>query len=185
MNYNILIAGVGGQGTLLAGKILGRFALNMNWDCKISEVHGMAQRGGSVLTHVRMGTDAVYSPIVEQGNADAVLAFEYLEALRYADYLKQSGALIYSSQQIMPMSVVSGEKEYPSSSAMPKNAVSIDALKIADGLGNLKIVNTVVLGKLCKVMKFDYNKMLDAIFVNVPLPMSEINKKGFDAGYNA
>lgn len=113
---NILIAGVGGQGTLLASRVLGKYALDSGFDCKLSEVHGMAQRGGSVITYVRISQNAdekIYSPIIDEGGADIVLAFEKLEALRYMPYLKKDGIVLYSSQEILPMPVVTGEREYP------------------------------------------------------------------------
>ena len=111
-SLNVLIVGVGGQGTLLASRVLGKYALDEGYDVKLSEVHGMAQRGGSVMTYVRIG-EKIASPIIDEGQADLILAFEKLEALRYAHYLKEGGEVLYSTQEIMPMPVVTGAAQYP------------------------------------------------------------------------
>lgn len=179
---NILIAGVGGQGTLLASRVLGTYAIEKGLDCKLSEVHGMAQRGGSVVTFVRMG-DKVHSPLIEEGEADVILAFERLEALRWAHYLKKGGILMYSSQEIMPMPVVIGAAKYPHGQS-PKNSLEIPALETALNLGNTKVANTVMLGALSKKMGLDYNVALESLLKNIPQKTIELNTKAFNAGYN-
>lgn len=187
MNINILIVGVGGQGTLLASRILGNFAHMEGKECKLSEVHGMSQRGGSVVTHVRIG-DRVFSPLVSEGEADIVLAFEKLEALRWRHYLKKDGLLIINDQEIMPMPVIIGTMDYP------KNVyntfdnenikhIKINALKKAKEAGTAKAVNTVMLGALAKSLDIDYNKMEKAIENSVKEKFIEVNKKALALGY--
>ena len=142
---DILIAGVGGQGTLLASRVLGKYAQLKGMDIKLSEVHGMSQRGGSVITFVRIGDD-IASPLIEEGGADIILAFEKLEALRYAHYLKDGGFILYSSQEIMPMPVVTGACAYPTDieERLPKNAKSIDALELAEKAGSPKAADPTI-----------------------------------------
>lgn len=183
---DILIAGVGGQGTLLASRVLGKYALDNGLDCKLSEVHGMSQRGGSVITFVRIGKD-IYSPVIDTGCADMVIAFEKLEALRYAHYLKEDGIMLYSSQEIMPMPVVTGVCKYPTDieERLPKNKYAVDALKLAEKAGNSKAANSVMLGALTKLMKLDKEKMRKALMESIPQKLSEINEKAFEYGYNA
>ena len=182
---NILIAGVGGQGTLLASRVLGKYAQIKGYDVKLSEVHGMAQRGGSVITFVRMG-DKVNSPIIDFGGADVLLAFEKLEALRYAHYLKPDGRTVYSTQEIMPMPVVTGAAEYPTDiESKLRNGASIDAMKFALQAGNAKAANSVMLGFLAKVMGFDYPAMKQALLESVPQKLAAMNEKAFDLGYQA
>lgn len=178
---NILIAGVGGQGTLLASRVLGAYAIEKGLDCKLSEVHGMAQRGGSVVTFVKVG-DKIHSPIIEEGEADVVLAFERLEALRWAHYLRKGGTVMFSSQEIMPMPVVIGAAEYPHG-VSPANSVEIPALETALGLGNTRVANTVMLGALVKRMGLDYDAALKALLACIPQKTVELNKKAFDAGF--
>ena len=182
---DILIAGVGGQGTLLASRVLGKYALIKGLDIKLSEVHGMAQRGGSVITFVRMG-DKVDSPIIDFGGADVVLAFEKLEALRYAHYLKKEGKTIYSTQEIMPMPVVTGAAEYPTDiEKRLQNPVGIDAMKYALLAGNAKAANSVMIGFLTKTMGFDYEVMKQALSESVPQKLLEMNVKAFEYGFSA
>ena len=182
---DILIAGVGGQGTLLASRVLGKYAQIKGMDIKLSEVHGMAQRGGSVITFVRMG-DKVNSPIIDFCGADVVLAFEKLEALRYAHYLKEGGKTVYSTQEIMPMPVVTGAAEYPTDVVgRLKNPIGIDAMKYALLAGNAKAANSVMIGFLTKVMGFDYAAMKQALTESVPQKLVEMNEKAFDLGYQA
>lgn len=182
---DILIAGVGGQGTLLASRVLGKYALLKGLDIKLSEVHGMAQRGGSVITFVRMG-DKVDSPIIDFGGADVVLAFEKLEALRYAHYLKKEGKTIYSTQEIMPMPVVTGAAEYPTDiESRLQNPVGIDAMKYALLAGNAKAANSVMIGFLTKTMGFDYETMKKALAESVPQKLLEMNVKAFEYGFSA
>ena len=182
---DILITGVGGQGTLLASRVLGKYALDNNFDCKLSEVHGMSQRGGSVITFVRIG-DNIASPLIEEGGADIILAFEKLEALRYAHYLKKGGFLLYSSQEIMPMPVVTGVAEYPTDiESRLKNGVGIDAMKYALEAGNAKAANSVMLGFLTREMNFEYAAMKQALIESVPQKLCAMNEKAFDLGYKA
>ena len=183
---DILITGVGGQGTLLASRVLGKYALDNNLDCKLSEVHGMSQRGGSVITFVRIGEN-ISSPLIEEKGADIILAFEKLEALRYAHYLKDNGFLLYSSQEIMPMPVVTGACAYPSDIAerLPKNSKDIDALGLAEKAGSAKAANSVILGAFSKIMNLSYDKMKAALMGSIPAKLAEINEKAFDYGYQA
>ena len=182
---DILIAGVGGQGTLLASRVLGKYALDNGLDCKLSEVHGMSQRGGSVITFVRIGKD-IYSPIIDAGSADVVIAFEKLEALRYAHYLKKDGVMLYSAQEIMPMPVVVGACEYPKDIAerLPVNKHAVNALELAEKAGNSKAANSVMLGAFTKLMKLDKEKMKSALIASIPQKLIAINEKAFEYGYN-
>lgn len=188
MTKNIMIVGVGGQGTLLTSRIIGKTAMNMGYDVKISEVHGMAQRGGSVVTFVRFG-DKIHEPVVEEGEADVIIAFERLEARRYAHFLKKDGALIVNDCRIDPMTVVIGAKEYPANILEDlenqHSVYSIDAGKIASELGNSKVLNSAVLGYSARIIGFDVSEWLSTIESTVPPKTVEINKKAFTAGYNA
>ena len=183
---DILIAGVGGQGTLLASRVLGRYALDNGLDCKLSEVHGMSQRGGSVITFVRIGEN-IYSPVIDAGRADIVIAFEKLEALRYAHYLKKDGFMLYSAQEIMPMPVVTGACAYPTDieQRLPENSKAIDALGLAEKAGSSKAANSVILGAFTKIMGLSYDKMKAALMGSIPAKLTEINDKAFDLGYQA
>ena len=185
---DILIAGVGGQGTLLASRVLGKYALDNGYDCKLSEVHGMAQRGGSVITYVRISEKAgekIYSPIIDEKGADIILAFEKLEALRYLHYLKDGGTVIYSSQEIMPMPVVTGAEQYPQGIEKILNGVEIDALDLAIKAGNSKAANSVMMGALCKKLSLDKVKFLSALLACIPQKTIEMNQKAFEYGYAA
>ena len=188
MTKNIMIVGVGGQGTLLTSRIIGKVALEAGYDVKISEVHGMAQRGGSVVTFVRYG-DKVYEPVCEEGQTDVIIAFERLEALRYAHFLKKDGALIINDCKIEPMTVVIGAKEYPTdiieNLSKEHSVSSIDGQKIAIELGNSKVLNSVVLGFASKAIGFDKEAWLNVIETTVPQKTIEINKKAFLMGYDA
>ena len=188
MTKNIMIVGVGGQGTLLTSRIIGKTALNMGYDVKISEVHGMAQRGGSVVTFVRFG-DKVCEPVVEEGQADVIIAFERLEALRYAHFLKKDGVLVVNDCRIDPMTVVIGAKEYPEgildTLAKEHNVYSIDGQKAALELGNSKVLNSVVLGYAASFIGFDRDTWLSTVETTVPAKTIEINKKAFLRGYEA
>ena len=183
---NIMIVGVGGQGTLLTSRIIGKAALAIGADVKISEVHGMAQRGGSVVTFVRYG-DKVSEPIVEEGQADVIIAFERLEALRYSHFLKKDGVLIVNDCRIDPMTVVIGAKEYPEGiiEALKENhkVYAIDGQNIALQLGNSKVLNSVVLGFAAGFIGIDKQVWLDTVESTVPPKTIEINKKAFLAGY--
>ena len=185
---NIVICGVGGQGTLLASRILGHIAMELGHDVKVSEVHGMSQRGGSVITYVRMG-EKVYSPMIEQKGADFVLAFEELEALRDLTYLKDGGTLIVNVQQILPLPVIIGAAKYPENILQTlkekANVVALDALPMAAQAGNARAVNTVLLGALAKRLDFDKQLWLDALKACVPDKFLEANLAAFELGYNA
>ncbi|WP_058486140.1 indolepyruvate oxidoreductase subunit beta [Defluviitalea phaphyphila] len=185
---NILIVGVGGQGTLLTSRIIGDVVINKGYDVKMSEVHGMAQRGGSVVTHVKYG-DKVYSPLVEERGADVLLAFEKLEALRWIHYLKEDGIAIVNDQEINPMPVIIGAEEYPEDIIEKikencKNTYIVDALSIAKNLGNIKVLNTILLGILAKYLGLSVDEWKDAIERVVPSKTIELNKKAFLTGYN-
>lgn len=185
---NIMIVGVGGQGTLLTSRVLGGIIQAAGYDVKLSEVHGMAQRGGSVVTFVRYG-DKVYEPIVEEGQADVLIAFEKLEAMRYAHYLKKDGVMIVNEQRMDPMPVVTGAAEYPKN-ILDKlkekyNVVSIDAMAEAKKLGNSRVFNTVIIGVAAKSMDFDKEQWLDVIANTVPPKTIEINQKGFLVGFES
>ena len=181
---DILIVGVGGQGTLLASRVLGKYALEQGFDVKLSEVHGMAQRGGSVMTYVRIG-QKIASPIIDEGGADLILAFEKLEALRYAHYLKPGGKMLYSTQELMPMPVVTGAAEYPQGIEAVLGGTPVDALSLALQAGNAKAANSVMLGALCKLMNFDRAAFENALLANIPQKTVEMNKAAFALGYSA
>ena len=183
---NIMIVGVGGQGTLLTSRVIGKAALSQGCDVKISEVHGMAQRGGSVVTFVRFG-DKVSEPVVEEGQADVIIAFERLEALRYSHFLKKDGVLIVNDAKIEPMTVVIGAAEYPEcileNLAKAHTLYSIDAKKIAIELGNSKVLNSVVLGFAAKHIGFDTDVWLETVKTTVPAKTVDINQEAFLSGY--
>ena len=185
---NIMVVGVGGQGTLLTSRIIGKTALNAGWDVKLSEVHGMAQRGGSVVTFVRYG-DKVYEPVCEEGSVDVLISFERLEALRYAHFLKPDGIMIVNDTRIDPMTVVIGAKTYPEGilEGLEKEhkLYTIDAGKIAKELGNSKVVNTVVLGLSARYIGFTEDEWLEILKNTVPPKTIDINIKAFKAGYEA
>ncbi len=183
---NIMIVGVGGQGTLLASKLLGRLLLGKGFDVKVSEVHGMSQRGGSVVTYVRWG-EKVYSPIIDRGQADAILSFELLEAARWTEYLKPGGRLITNTQQINPMPVITGAARYPEGlegklRALGIDLDAVDALSLAEEAGSSKAVNIVLLGRLSRWFDFTEAEWLEAIEQSVPPRFLELNKKAFALG---
>jgi len=185
---NILIVGVGGQGTLLASRIIGNVALKKNCAVKVSEVHGMSQRGGSVVAYVKMG-QKVCSPLVEKGEADVILAFEQLEALRWLGYLKNGGKIIINEQKINPMPVIIGKAKYPDGiinriKKTYSNVVSANALQIARESGSIKAVNLVLLGILAKSISIEKELWLDTIKETVPQKFLEVNIKAFEAGYS-
>ncbi len=184
---NILIAGVGGQGTLLASRILGCVAQDGGYDVKVSEVHGMAQRGGSVVTYVKYG-EKVFSPIIEEGEADIVLAFEELEAYRYLPYLKKGGKLLMNTQMTDPMPVITGKMAYPSDipekiKGLSVDLKAVDALKLAREAGSEKAVNVVLIGVLAAFTDIPEANWISAIEKTVPAKFLEINKKAFALGY--
>lgn len=187
---NIMIVGVGGQGTLLTSRILGNLAIHAGFDVKLSEVHGMAQRGGSVVTFVRYADgvgEKVAEPIVEEGQADVLIAFERLEALRYVHFLKPDGVLIVNNQRIDPITVVTGVTSYPENIlemlATTHKVIAVDAMEQAKALGNAKTFNTIVLGAAAKHIGFDEETWLQVIEETVPPKTVEINRKAFLAGY--
>lgn len=184
---NIMIVGVGGQGTLLTSRILGGIALHAKYDVKLSEVHGMAQRGGSVVTYVRYG-DKVAEPIVEEGQADVLIAFERLEAKRYAHFLKKDGVIVVNDQRMDPITVVTGAAEYPEGIieelSEKYKVYSVDAMAEAKKLGNAKIFNIIVLGVAAQHMNYTKEDWLEVIEKTVPPKTIEINKKAFEVGYN-
>ncbi|MBQ5825192.1 MAG: indolepyruvate oxidoreductase subunit beta [Clostridia bacterium] len=185
---SIMIVGVGGQGTLLSSRLLGAVLTAKGYDVKVSEVHGMSQRGGSVVTYVKYG-DEVYSPIIEKGEADYILSFEQLEATRWLPFLKQGGKLIVNSQKIDPMPVVIGAAEYPQGvietiGATGADITSIDALSLAVEAGSSKAVNVVLMGVLASKTDIAYDTWVDAVKATVPAKFLELNLKAFDLGYN-
>ncbi|MBQ9757967.1 MAG: indolepyruvate oxidoreductase subunit beta [Clostridia bacterium] len=187
MTKNIMIVGVGGQGTLLASRILGNTVINEGYDVKVSEVHGMSQRGGSVVTYVKYG-DKVYSPIVDRGEADIILAFELLEAYRALPYLKKGGKMIVNNQQIDPMPVITGSAKYPENIAEKLgeavDTTVVDALSAAKEAGNIKAVNVVLIGVMAKMTDIPYEKWAETIKTTVPEKFLDVNLKAFETGYN-
>ena len=185
---NIMIVGVGGQGTLLTSRIIGKTALAAGFDVKLSEVHGMAQRGGSVVTFVRFGKK-VYEPVCEEGTVDLLISFERLEAKRYAHFLKKDGVMIVNDTRIDPMTVVVGAAQYPEGiiEELEKshNLYKIDAGEVAKELGNSKVLNTVVLGLAAKHIGFDKEMWIEILQKTVPQKTIEINTTAFLKGYEA
>ena len=186
MTKNIMIVGVGGQGTLLTSRIIGKVAMANGCDVKISEVHGMAQRGGSVVTFVRFG-DKVNEPVVEEGQADVIIAFERLEALRYAHFLKKDGILVVNDCRIDPMTVVTGARSYPEGIIEALSAehtvISLDGAAIARELGNPKVLNSVILGLAARSIGFSEEEWLTTLTATVPQKTVAINEAAFRAGY--
>lgn len=183
---NIMIVGVGGQGALLASKTLGQVLLDSGFDVKVSEVHGMSQRGGSVVTYVRCGSK-VYSPIIDKGEADFIVSFELLEAARYTEYLKKDGKIVVNTQQIEPMPVITGAAEYPKNLIQKMEAGgffvdALDCLSLAKTAGSEKSVNVVLLGRLSKYLDFSTEIWLNALEKQVKPQFLEINKKAFALG---
>ncbi len=183
---NIMIVGVGGQGTLLASRILGNAVIRKGFDVKVSEVHGMSQRGGSVVTYVKYG-DAVHSPIIDKGEADIILAFETLEAYRALPYLKKGGKMIVNDQRINPMPVITGAQQYPEGIceklASLVDLTAVDALSLAREAGNIKAVNVVLIGVMAKNTAIAYEEWVETIKETVPAKFLEVNLKAFDLGY--
>lgn len=187
-SINIMIVGVGGQGILLASRVIGNVALNRSYDVKMSEVHGMAQRGGSVITNVKLA-DSVYSPIIERQEADIILAFEQLEALRWINYLKPGGRMIINYQQITPIPVIIGKADYPDKIIEKiennyENVISIDALSIAKECGTTKAVNTVLIGLMASLLDIEKDDWIRSIKEMVPDRFVDMNLKAFEEGYN-
>lgn len=184
---NIMIVGVGGQGTLLASRILGKVAIKEGFDVKVSEVHGMSQRGGSVVTYVKYG-EKVFSPIIDKGEADLILAFEELEAYRALPYLKKGGKMITNTQRINPMPVITGAMQYPQDIVAKLsdkiNLVAVDALSIAKEAGNIKAVNVALIGLLGSSMSVGKETWIEVLKETVPPKFLEANLKAFELGYN-
>ena len=183
----IVICGVGGQGSLLASKLLGRVLVNEGYDIKVSEVHGMSQRGGSVITYVRYG-DKVYSPVVQAGEAEFVISFERIEAARYAGLLRRGGIIITNTQRIDPMPVITGAAAYPEEileelKAKDVRIEALDALTLAREAGSAKAVNIVLMGQVAKHFHIDYDKWIAALEQTVKPKFVELNKKAFRLGY--
>ena len=183
---NIMIVGVGGQGSLLASKLLGHLLLQEGYDVKVSEVHGMSQRGGSVVTYVRFG-EKVYSPIIDKGEADFIVSFEKLEAARYLEYLKKDGRIVVNTQEIDPMPVVTGAASYPENliEKMETLGIAVDAmdcLTLAESAGSAKAVNIVLMGRLSKYFDIPLEKWQKAIEECVPPKFLELNQKAFLLG---
>lgn len=186
---SVMIVGVGGQGTLLASRLLGAAMVAEGYDVKVSEVHGMSQRGGSVVTYVRYG-EKVYSPIIEEGEADIVLAFEQLEAARYLPYLKKGGVVVVNTQKMDPMPVVTGSTTYPEGllEDMEKKGarvLALDALSLAEEAGSAKAVNVVLIGAMAKSLGGEQEVWLKAIEETVPAKFLEMNRKAFALGWQA
>ena len=183
---NIMIVGVGGQGTLLTSRIIGKLAINAGYDVKLSEVHGMAQRGGSVVTFVRYG-DKVNEPIVEEGQADVLIAFERLEALRYLHFLKKDGVVIVNDWRIDPITVVTGVAAYPEdvieTLKEKRRAIVVEATAESKKLGAPKAFNIIVLGAAARHMGFEKEDWLRVIETTVPPKTIEVNKQAFEIGY--
>lgn len=183
---NIMIVGVGGQGTLLTSRILGGITVAAGYDVKLSEVHGMAQRGGSVVTYVRYG-EKVAEPIVEEGQADVLIAFERLEALRYAHFLKKDGVIIVNDQRIDPMPVVTGAAQYPEGIieelSEKYRVVVVDAMDEAIKMGNSRVFNVIILGIAAKNMDFQKEQWIEVIKNTVPPKTVDINVAAFERGY--
>lgn len=190
-SFNIMIVGVGGQGTLLASRVLGSAALKAGYDVKVSEVHGMSQRGGSVVTYVRFG-DSVASPLVDQGEADLILCFEQLEAVRFIPYLRQNGTMIVNEQVIDPMPVITGAQKYPAGiikalhDTLHERAVTLDAAGIAKDCGDIRSVNIVLLGVMAGLGLGAIDRAVwdEALKESVPPKSITVNAKAFEMGFN-
>ena len=186
MTKNIMIVGVGGQGSLLASKLLGYLLLKNGYDVKVSEVHGMSQRGGSVVTYVRCG-EKVYSPIIDKGEADFIVSFEELEAARWLEYLKPGGIIVTNTQQTDPMPVITGAAAYPEGLIEKMQAAgakvdALDALLLAEQAGSAKAVNLVLMGRLSRYFDFPEEDWQEAIKAMVPERFLEMNRKAFELG---
>lgn len=186
---DVLMVGVGGQGTILASKVLAAAARAVGYDIKVSEIHGMAQRGGSVVTQVRLG-EKVYSPLISKGEADVILAFEQLEALRWLSYLKPEGAIIINNQQIYPVPVLAGVAEYPEDiigkiKERVKNVQVLDALQRSIDCGNAKAANVVLLGAMAQKLPIEEKIWREALANTVPPRFLEVNNAAFNVGFSA
>ena len=186
---SVLIVGVGGQGTLLASRLLGNAVISRGYDVKVSEVHGMSQRGGSVVTYVRYG-DRVDSPYLEAGEADVIISFELLEAARYLPYLKKGGTIVVNTQRIDPMPVITGAAVYPDGILEALRSAGakvneVDALALAEQAGSSKAVNVVLMGVVAKHMDIDYDVWVETVKNTVPPKFLDLNLKAFELGYQS
>ncbi|MCL2045893.1 MAG: indolepyruvate oxidoreductase subunit beta [Oscillospiraceae bacterium] len=186
---NIMVVGVGGQGNVLASKLLGRLLMNEGFDTKVSEVHGMSQRGGSVVTYVRFG-EKVYSPVIDKGQADFIVAFELLEASRWLNHLAENGQILTNTQRIDPMPVITGAMEYPENLVEKmQNAGAkvdaIDALSLAEEAGSSRAVNIVMMGRLSNYFDFSEASWNEALLSTIPERYMDMNFKAFALGKNA
>ncbi len=188
-DINILIVGVGGQGTLLASKLMGKIFIDRGMDVKVSEVHGMSQRGGSVVTYVRAGEHQVFSPVIDKGEADMMISFEALESARWLPFLKKDGVIVSNTARIDPMPVIMGNAQYPDRvleriSDMGAKVISADALSMAVEAGSARSVNIVLLGIAAKALGFSFEECVNAIKATVPPKTVDVNIKAFESGYN-
>jgi len=188
MVKSIMFVGVGGQGTLLASRIIGNVLLGEGFDVKLSEVHGMSQRGGSVSTYVKYG-EKVNSPIVDKGEADIIVAFELMESARWVSYVKEGGTMLINTQRLNPMPVITGVAEYNEdivgkTKNLGINVIDVDALALAEQAGNAKAVNVVMMGVLSKQLGFEKEKWEKAVRECAPKASLEVNLKAFELGAN-
>ena len=184
---NVIIAAVGCQGALLAARVIGQYARIQSQEVKVSEIHGMSQRGGSVVTHVRFGKE-VHSPVIEVGTADVLLGFEVLEAARAIHHLRPGGMLVVSKQQIQPLPVLTGSATYPATllqsfQKMQISTFAVDALSCAEQIGNIKVVNTILIGVLARRLSDDPSTWKEAVVTCVPAKHRELNERAFDVGF--
>ena len=187
MNKSMMIVGVGGQGSLLASKMLGHVVMQAGYDVKVSEVHGMSQRGGSVVTYVKYSDEKVWSPVINEGEADIIISFELLEAARWVGFLKKDGAVVVNNQEIAPMPVITGAAVYPENigeklSQIGVNLKLVDALKLAEEAGSAKATNVVLMGAVANVLDFPEEMWQKAIDECVPPKFLELNRKAFALG---
>jgi len=193
MTKSIMFVGVGGQGTLLASRIFGQLLLSEGYDAKVSEVHGMSQRGGSVTTYVKyedVSGEKVHSPIVDKGEADIIVAFELMEAARWVSYVKDSGVMIINTQQIEPMPVITGAVEYNQDiigkiKSLGINVITLNALELAEKAGSARSVNVVMMGAMSKKLDFSLESWEKAVKDCAPQKTLDINLKAFELGRNA
>lgn len=188
MNKAIILVGVGGQGTITTSTILSKGLIEAGFDVKMSEIHGMSQRGGTVVTQIKYG-EKVYSPIIGDGEADIIVSFEKLEALRALPYLKEGGTIVTDSREINPMPVITGDAKYPHEAIdqlkeVVPNVIVVEAAKVAEELGNVKAQNIVLLGALVKQLGLDQVDWKDLVAKNVPAKMVDLNLAAFEKGYN-
>lgn len=184
--YNVLIVGVGGQGIILASDVLGKVAARHGYDVKKNEIHGMAQRGGSVSSHVRFGK-TVSSPIIKMGEADVLLSFEQIETLRYFPYLSETGKVILNDQKILPPAVFTGKQEYPADvvariKEKVPDAVVVDGQAVAQAMGNLRVVNVIFLGVLSQFLDIPANVYEEVLTESLKPKLVDVNLKAFRQG---